>query len=250
MRRRRALTALLALVLAVAGTVLLTGYVRGADERAMAGAESTEVLVVTERVPSGTTVAQLAGRVETRSLPALAVVPGALSTLAESGGRVTTVDLQPGEQLLDSRLVDPASLAGADEVTVPTGLQQVSLSLERQRMLGSALAPGDTVGVLISLDEAGEDAPAQTALALQKVLVTRVGESSSPTAGGGSTDGTAADGSGSAATDAVLVTLAVDAAAAQKIVFGAEQGHVWLTRQPADATPAAIPATTRKDLNR
>ena len=42
MRRRRALTALLALVLAVAGTVLLTGYVRGADERAMAGAESTE----------------------------------------------------------------------------------------------------------------------------------------------------------------------------------------------------------------
>lgn len=256
MRRARVLTALLAVVLAVAGTVLLSQYVRGADARAMAGTAATEVLVVTESVPSGTTAEDLAERVETKSVPLSAVVPGALTTLGDAGGRVTAVDLQVGEQVLASRLVAPAAPEEPEEVPVPAGLQQLSVALERQRMLGDDLAPGDTVGVLVSLDEAGVDAPAQTKLTVQQVLVLRVGEESTSAVTEDEPSTTVATSSGAATPPplTVLVTLAVDAADAQRIVFGAEHGRLWLTHQPVDAgaddSTNELPVMTRKDLYR
>lgn len=252
MGRRRIVTALLALVLALSGTVLLTRYVRGADDRALAGATTGPVLVVTRLIPQGTPVDQLASRVKTKKLPTLAVAPGALSNLAEFGGRVAAVDLQPGEQLLATRLVDPATLKKkSDEVVVPAGLQEVSVSLEPQRMLKGELAPGNLVGVMISLPK-DDYLPAMTKLALEKVLVTRVdGSSTAAPADDGGGGGLASGGQSapSTSTEKVLVTLAVDATSAQKIVYGAEHGSIWLTHQSADETAAAAsPALTRKDV--
>ena len=54
MLKRRLVAAVLALVLAGAGGVLLLGYVKGADRRAMAGMETVNVLVVTALIPNGT----------------------------------------------------------------------------------------------------------------------------------------------------------------------------------------------------
>lgn len=253
MGRRRVLTAVLALVLALTGTVLLTRYVRGADERALAGTTTTQVLVVTSPISQGTPVEALADRLETKSLPAMAVAPGALSSLGEAGGRVAAVDLQPGEQLLATRLVDPATLKKSDEVVVPAGLQEVSVALAPERMLQSGLAPGDRVGVMISLTK--DDArPASTALALQQVLVTKIDQSPAVSAArkAAAEDGTVTDGNATlvSSTDAVLVTLAVNAVGAQKIVFGAEHGSLWLTRQPAGTPTTAPPVLTRKDVDR
>ena len=252
MGRRRILTAVLALVLALSGALLLTSYVRGADRRALAGAATTPVLVVTRLVPQGTSVADLASQVETKQLPTLAVASGALSSLGEAGGRVAAVDLQPGEQLLATRLVDPATLKDPTTVDVPAGLQEVSVSLEPQRMLESDLAPGDRVGVMLSM--ATENTlPAQTGLVLQRVLVTHIDESPAVTAARKNADGNSGVAGGSSvvsSSDEVLVTLAVNAAAAQKIVFGAEHGHLWLTRQPPGTTIAAPPAMTRKEVYR
>lgn len=250
MGRRRVLTALLALVLAVTGTVLLTRYVRGADERALAGAAATRVLVVTRAVPQGTSVADLAGRVETRSLPAVAVAPGTLSSLAESSGQVTAVDLQPGEQLLASRLVDPASLVDPTQVPVPAGLQELTVALDSQRVLGGALVPGDHVGVLVALTK--DDLQTSTAtMTASEVLVVRLGAAAAGAASSGAArGGTLAAAEGSSSGDLTLVTLAVDSQTAAKIVFGVDAGDVWLTRQPA-GLPSTVPTPiTRKDVER
>ena len=50
--RRRLLAACAALVLLVAGSLVLLAYVRGADARALAGARTVEVLVVDQPVPA------------------------------------------------------------------------------------------------------------------------------------------------------------------------------------------------------
>jgi pilus assembly protein CpaB len=235
MRRRRLVTALLAVVLAALGAGLLTHYVRGADERALSGLTTVDVLVVTRPVARGTAAADLAGSVTPRALPSLAVVPGALRSLQELGGRVAASDLVPGEQLLDGKFVDPASLEEADEVPVPAGLQEVTVSLERQRMLGSALVAGTRVGVFISLPADG-DTPARTKLAVPKVLVTSVGE---PAAG--PAPEADADADAPAPAESVTVRLAVSTDDAEKVVFGAEHGRLWLSRQPDDV-PATKPA--------
>ena len=59
--RRRLLAAFAALVLLVAGSLVLLAYVRGADARALAGARSVEVLVVEQLIPAGTAGDELAG---------------------------------------------------------------------------------------------------------------------------------------------------------------------------------------------
>ena len=111
------------------------------------------------------------------------------------------MDLQPGEQLLGARLVDPNSLAAPGTVAVPKGLEEVSVLLEPQRVMGGQLKAGDTVGIYVSykLDEAaGADAPVNadikgfkefTRLAFQQVLVTSVQQAPAEAGSGAATDG-------------------------------------------------------------
>src|SRR5919112_1077893 len=160
---RRLIAALAALLLAGVGAALLLGYVGAADRRAMAGMQTVPVLVVVKPVAKGTPAEKLTGLVTKKSLPVKAVAPGTVSELKPISGRVTTTDLQPGEQVLASRFVDPALLVNPNEVKIPKGMQQLSLALESQRILGGELTAGATVGVFVSLPK--EDArPAQTHL--------------------------------------------------------------------------------------
>lgn len=245
MRRRRLLTALLAVALAALSATLLTRYVQGADERALDGLSTVEVLVVTKPVAQGTAATALSGSVTTKALPRIAVAPGTLASLQDAGGRVTASALQPGEQLLDSKFVDPPSLQEhSDEVVLPAGMQEVTISLERQRMLGTTLTPGSRVGVFISLPAADEE-PAQTKLAVSKVLVLAVGDAptaSTPAPGDDapSDDAPSDDASSAPPAASMTVRLALDADDAEKVVFGAEYGRLWLSRQPDDV-PADDP---------
>ena len=234
--KRRLFAAIAALVLAGLGAVLLTSYVRGADDRAMAGMQTAKVLVVTTMIPKGTSADALDTLVTIKTLPVKAVATGTLTALSSIVGQVSTVDLQPGEQLLSSRFVDPATLVDPAEVKVPRGMQQLSVSLERPQMLGSLLVPGSTVGVFVSLPKDG-DQVAQTHLILHRVLVTKVGEDKPPVA-----EGEVAEAEPPAET--VLVTFAVKAGDAEKIVFGREHGRLWLSLETADSKTSGTEVIT------
>ncbi|MCF6734418.1 RcpC/CpaB family pilus assembly protein [Blastococcus sp. KM273129] len=223
--RRRFLAAVAALALVVAGTAVLVGYVRGAESRALAGVQAVTVLVAEAPIPAGTPGSALAELVGTELLPAKAALPGRVTDLASLADRVATVDLAPGEQLLDSRFERPGDLQAPGTVPVPEGLQEVSIVLEPQRAVGGRLAAGDTVGVFVSMTGAGT-----THAVLHEVLVTQVQGAPAPPAApaDGTTTVAAPVPSGS-----LMVTFAVTAAQAEAIVFGAEHGTVWLSLEPA-----------------
>jgi pilus assembly protein CpaB len=221
--RRRLLAALAALVLAALGAVVLLAYVRGADARALAGMQTVDVLVVDRPVPEGTPGEELAELVRTERLPARAAVPGAVTDLDELAGRVATVDLQPGEQLLAARFAAPEDLSVPGTVAPPEGAAEVSLLLEPQRAVGGRLAAGDTVGVHLSLD-------GQTDVVLSRVLVTQVQGAPVAVADGEGTD-TASSG-GAAPSASLMVTLGLRPEAAEAVVFGMEHGTVWLSLEP------------------
>ena len=98
--KARLLGGIAALLLAVIGTVLLVTYVQGADKRAQQGLDPVNVLVVKERIPAGTKAEDIGSKVKTETLPQSAVAPGTIAALNDQNGKVTSVDLQPGEQLL------------------------------------------------------------------------------------------------------------------------------------------------------
>lgn len=221
--RRRLLAALAALVLAATGAVVLLAYVRGADARALAGVQTVDVLVVDRPVAEGTPGEELAELVRTERLPAKAAVPGAVTDLGELAGRVATVDLQPGEQLLAARFAVPEDLGVPGTVPAPEGAAEVSLLLEPQRAVGGRLAAGDTVGVHVSMADS-------THVVLHRVLVTQVQGAPAPAAEGEGTD-TASSG-GAAPSASLMVTLGLRPEAVEAVVFGMEHGTVWLSLEP------------------
>ena len=239
--RRRLLAAVAALVLALAGGVVLVAYARGADARAAAGLRTVQVLVVQELVPAGTSADQLTGKVGTELVPAKTAVPGRVQRLADLAGEVATVDLQPGEQLLASRFSAPDDLRAAGTVDVPAGDQEVSVLLEPQRAVGGRLAAGDKVGVYLSMTF--QDGTGTTHGVLHGVLVTQVQGAPAPASDGTSTE-TASAGS-AAPTDSLLVTLAVRAKDAEEVVFGAEHGTLWLSLEPDGADNSGTQVVTQ-----
>lgn len=240
--KTRLLGGLTALLLAIVGSVLMFNYAQAADNRAQQGLEPVEVLVVEKAVTAGTPVAQLSESLKLTTLPRKAVPAEAIGSLSDFSGKVTSVDLQPGEQLLKARLVDPNALATPGTVPVPAGMEEISLLLEPQRVIGGRLAAGDTVGVFISykLDEkVSVDAPVNsdlkgfkeyTQMAFHKVLVTSVQQAPPES----SKDSASANGP-ALPSGSVYVTLARNDADASKIVFGAEFGKIWLSKETADS---------------
>jgi pilus assembly protein CpaB len=230
---RRLLAAFAALLLLVAGTLVLLAYVRGADNRALAGVRTVNVLVADELIPEGTPADQLAGMVRTEIVPAKTAVDGRVRDLDALTGRVATVDLLPGEQLLAARFERPEDLRAPSTVDVPAGLQEVSILLEPQRAVGGRLAAGDTVGVYLSQEL--PDGTPQTSSVLHRVLVTQVqGAPTAPAEGAGAETDTAAAATPAPAAS-LLLTLAVNARDAESVIFGAEHGTHWLSLEPDGA---------------
>lgn len=226
----RLLAAVVAAVLAVTGAVLISRYVDAADARALQGLETQEVLVVETAVPAETPVDELSEHLRRQALPLTAVAEDAVVDLGSFEGKVTAVALQPGEQLLGARLVDLAALQDPGTVPVPEGLQEVTLQLTADRVVGGRLVPGDTVGVFASFESGPDDEP-RTRLVFHKVLVTSV--QGAPAAAEEAEE--EASDAPPVPEGAMLVTLAQNAADAEKTVFAAEFGTVWLSKQPEDA---------------
>ena len=235
--KTRLIGAILAIVLAVVGTVVLTGYVNSADVRAAAGSELVEVYLVEEEIPAGTEAAAIGDFITAKQIPALAAVPGRVTKLSDLKGLVADATLMPGEQLLESRWVTPAEQAASGDVALPEGMQAISIALPVERVVGGTIKPGDTVGVVISATIKGADGAEDTPISRQvfhKVLVTAVREgTSTPPAEGADAP--------AEAFDTVMVTLARPTADLQKLVWAQEFGSVWLTIEPetADETGSA-----------
>jgi pilus assembly protein CpaB len=238
--RRRLLAAFAALILIVVGTVVLVAYVRGADNRALAGVQTVEVLVADQPIPEGTPAEQLGQLVRIEVLPVKAALDGRVTDLSALAGQLAVVDLQPGEQLLASRFQSPDDRETPGTVPVPAGLQEVSVLLEPQRAIGGRLAAGNRIGVVVSMGT-----PATHAV-LHRVLVTQVQGAPAPTSAEGGTETASAGAPAPAAS--LMITLAVSAAQAEAVVFGIEHGTLWLTLEPDGADTGGTDVITPDNI--
>lgn len=224
--KRRVIAAIVATVLALAGAALVASYVIGADQRAMAQLNPTPVLVVTAEIPVGT-AATIGENVAVQELPETAIVPGALTDSTPIDGLVANTALHPGEQVLADRFVAAEDITG-DAVLVPEESVQVTVVLSPERVLGGRLKAGDTVGVILSLDT--PEATSETIM--HGVLVSRV-QATQPSEDAG--DSAPPEGS-------QFVTFAVSAGDADRIVWVAEFGRMWLT---LERETSAVGGTTQ-----
>ncbi len=263
MNRRKVIGVIGAVILAVIGTVLLIAYVNNAEERALEGEEVVEVYKVTDTISAGTDAADIEGSIEVEQVPRKVRAEDAVVELSEIEGLVAEIELVPGEQLLRRRFVDPITFQReVGRVTeIPTGMQEVTLSLAPERAAGGGLLPGDTVGVYASFEpfSISSDVPVElddgtivppngqtpntTQLLLHKVLVTNVQLEELPEVE--EREGLGEEESQDvrlAPTGNLLVSLAVDTFDGERLVFSSEFGFIWLALEPDAAieTPSLI----------
>ncbi|MGR2752121.1 Flp pilus assembly protein CpaB [Agromyces arachidis] len=226
--KTRIIGAILALVLAVVGAFVLVTYVRGADVRAAEGAELEDVFIVDEEIPQGTSGDQVQEFVRVDQVPARNLNEDRVTELADLEGLVALAPVLPGEQLLNSRFADPAVLAAQGEVPVPEGLQEVTIALPVERVVGGIVTPGSTVGVVYTTGTnriQPNSGIAVTQFMFRQMLVTRVTPGTTVSTGEAETSGSV---------NTIMVTFAATTPQVEKLVYGAEQqqdgnGGIWLT---------------------
>lgn len=275
---RKALGITAALAVAALGTLLLVAYVQNAEERALAGEEIVEVLVVDRPIPRGTPAAVLDGSVRLERIPVKVLADGGVSDLANLADLVASTDLVPGEQLVVSRFATVEAVTATEAVAVPAGYVAVTVSLSPERAIGGRVVPGDMVAVIGSFDPFALNAfepsglgeqeiidpreiflgsseeegtalrtPTSTAFILRNVLVTFVQLEQIPRATVGDLP---EDSPALAPTGNLLVTLAAPPEDVERLVFTAEHGFVWLG---AESPPIVEPGTeivTRRNVYR
>ncbi|MEV4706189.1 Flp pilus assembly protein CpaB [Actinoplanes sp. NPDC049316] len=240
--RRRLLAVLVAAVLAGAGCLAVVAYVRGADQRALAGREAVWVLVTKQLIPAGTSAAAVrdGGYVERVAMPAATVPANALGELDEQlGGLVLTADVAASRLLLRGMFAEPSEVTGG--LAVPDGKLAVSVQVTAAARVAGYVRPGSRVAVFTTFTmregrgrvpagdglSSGHDYNQATRLLLPRVEVIAVGErgvAGAVTARDGAPDATATTASSGAKAAAVmLVTVAVTQAEAEKLL------HVSLT---------------------
>lgn len=253
---------LIAVALAAVGTIVLVSYVQSAEDRALAGQETVDVLVVNAPIDAGTPVEDLdQSTLRYEKVARTTLTAGAVANLDAVAGRVTAVDLVPNEILTSARLVAPQAFEDRTTlVDIPEGYLEVTIGTDPARILGGFIAPGETVAVLASftaarvgsgtiVTENGETVPVppdlidalteagatQTSgILIHKALVTEIQVEKRTVE-----DPEAEDtGPELAPRSNFLVTLALPAPEVERLVFSAEHGTIWFAREPADAPEA------------
>jgi pilus assembly protein CpaB len=250
---RRLIPLALAVVLAVLGTTAVVLYVRSADTRALAGQKAVSVLVATQKIPTGTTGAQIrsGGYVEVVRMPASSVPANVLPALPrELDKLVVTSDVAPSQLMLRGMFGDAVVAVTGSGLPVPNGKVAVSVDMQLPALVagyvvaGSKIAIFDTFTVVkgsqsrIPSGEGlarREDAKQATRLLLSKVDVIAIGArgegstaapgaAASPAANGGD----AAAGTEKAQSANALVTVALNQADAERLILASQTGTLYL----------------------
>ncbi len=222
----RVIAAIAAALLAILGLGAAAVYVSGADARAFDGAALTKVFVVQQGIPADADAGAVSGSVAVVELPQKSVAVDAVTDLAQIEGKLTTVPLVPGEQLIESRFDEAGSAGKASGGAVPKGLQEISVALDPATAGGSAVQVGTKVGIIATLAADGKDP--RSKMFLQNIPVT--GVSAGTETGGG------------------IVTLAVTGEQATQIAAAAQAGAIRLTAQNAQTDRKSGGAVSAGDL--
>jgi pilus assembly protein CpaB len=222
MNRRRAAGIGAAVVLAGLGATGVISWANSTKTSAEAQEAQTAVVIVDTHVPKGADAATIKADTHVGTVQQKSLQPGALTSEAQIGSQVALADLEPGDQLVAARL-------GAAPNDLPAGTVEMAVKLDAERAVGGVLTPGSLVDIYISPDKTDANnntpgtpgTPLVPVLAFQKVKVTNV-----------QTAATTTDEKGAVKASQFIVTLALTADQ-QKLVAGAEYGHIWLVLEPS-----------------
>lgn len=146
--KRRVIAIVAAVALAIAGAGLILVYVKGADSRALAGAQPVYVYVADKMVPAGTTLkdAQRTELISRTKVAEGARPAGAIDWVGPDNNALLALsDVQPGEFLMEARF--GTTPIGEKAIEVPAGKVAMSVELSDPARVGEFVTPGSHIAI-------------------------------------------------------------------------------------------------------
>jgi pilus assembly protein CpaB len=232
----RVLAILIAVVLALVATVALVVYVNGADQRAIANQEPVTVWVAVKPITAGTLGVNARNNdlIDEVVVPRKNAVKGAVVSLNQIQNKQAAVDIVPGEQLLQSRWVNPEEVTGRRLLAIPEDHQALSIGLDLTRQVAGFVTPGDHVTMVLSMKRRGPGGGEadRTQFLLQNIQVLAVGATAltnaSSQGGGGRVNQRGSQ-------NVAAITLSIPEREVEEVVYAAEHGSIYLTLMGAEA---------------
>lgn len=219
---RRVVLLVAALIVAALGTSLVFVYVSGANDRALAKQQPVQVLVAKKLITAGTTIdiAQSSGSIEQRDMPKSGVVVGALSNVDAIKGQVALTTIYPGQQIVSALFGATAALTTTSDLAIPPGDIAISQQFSDPARVAGFVQPGSHIAIFLTTS-AGSGGGDFTRVLLPNALVVAVGPTTiTPPANGQQAN--------TEAVPRALLTLALSQVDAQKLVYGAGKGQLYL----------------------
>jgi pilus assembly protein CpaB len=247
---RRILVIVAAVILALVGTGAVYAYVKNADTRAVADKQPVNVLIVSKRIPAGTSAQDVrsGSYLRTDHLPADATPQGAVKVLATDWeSEVATADIQPGQVVL--RDMFGSKVPTTSGLAIPAGKIAISVKLSADGDVAGYVQPGSQIAIFdtfILVD--GKNVPSgsksgsdkndnwATKLLLPRVEVLAVSQAAP--------DGTKAglkDANSNSSSATLLVTVAVTQADAERLIQVAQTGMPYAALLSDDSKTAPAP---------
>lgn len=205
---------------------------RPAPAKTAAAVEMAEVVAVGLQSPVAARSKLTEGSLTIRKVPREALTGQELTSLDQAAGTIATVELQPGEVVLQSRLVVEGE--GALPYRIPAGKRATTIRIDELSGVAGHIEPGDLVDLVLVLPEKRLEEspdvprrPASARLLYEGVLVLEKGPAS------------AASAKSPDSPKLTSVTLALSPAAAVEVALAEQIGHIKLLLRPALAEPNA-----------
>jgi len=141
---------IVAFLAAVVAYITLSRAAQVSGGQVVVEGDKRSVVIVTQRVPVRTLLTS--DTLSTVELPVESVPDDAATDIDEVEGKLTLVEMFPGEVVLTPRLVDPNVISGDGRVAVALADDQVLMAVPATDLMSTVavLKPGDTVDILLS----------------------------------------------------------------------------------------------------
>jgi pilus assembly protein CpaB len=246
---RRVVILAAAAVIATVTAIATSSYVSSADQRAFDGAELVQVLMVKKDIAKGLPGERALdeGYIAVDQIPRKFYPARSIVDAQSLRGKVALAPLAAGLPVVDGSFVEPRLARESFAQRLDKGMQAVTLSVSDVQGVARLVVPGDRVSLMLTT---GEGSAATTQFVLQGIEVLAVGNSTSLQPGEQAP--VQAEGQGQAGraqtVDSGLMTFAVPALDAERVVNASLAGIIHLTLVPPDFTPAPVPPVNSGNL--
>jgi pilus assembly protein CpaB len=242
-RNWRVLTAVAAVVLAAAASVLAYTYLTQADARAQDKTELVDALVARNVIPKGTPGSTVIEEqlLETKKVQRSAIPDAALTDQDGLTGLIASGSIAKGQFIVRDSFVAPSQVNGFSS-TVKDGKQAVSFSVDMAHGVAGFIQPNDSINVMYTAevkDLANETEPVKTtAFLLPGMRVLAVGSTTAtveqPTPAPGE-EATTATTAAPVQQDLGLITVEATARQAEQLAHAVNAGGtITLSLNPPD----------------